>query len=290
MTWEEIIIQIRKDPEYAGLVDNAYFHEDLARNVEKFFISEEFLETREIVEKYCGSSRNKRLLDVGAGNGISSVAFAQLGYQVSSIEPDKSDTVGAGAIRKLKEHFKLQDLEVIDGFGESIPFPDASFDIVYVRQAMHHAAELNKFVKEAARVLKKGGLFLTVRDHVVYDEQDKKLFFETHPLHKFYGGENAFSESEYRAAIYGAGMEVKQMLRHFDSVINYYPVSKVEFYNRMTEHEKNLNRSFQKKAGPFKNSSFLFGLYTRWAEMRAGKLYDERKVPGRMYSFVSIKK
>ena len=73
---------------------------------------------------------------------------------------------------------------------------------------MHHAQDLNKFIKESARVLKRGGHLFTIRDHVIFNESDKEWFFQNHPLHKFYGGENAYTAEEYRNAFQQAGLVI----------------------------------------------------------------------------------
>src|SRR5258708_18100860 len=94
---------------------------------------------------------------------------------------------------------------------------------------MHHAYYLNSFKKNLTRLIKPGGFLFTVRDHVIYNEQDKRWFLESHPLQKYYGGENAFTEMEYRLAMYQAGLEVVKVLKYYDSVINYFPITTREF-------------------------------------------------------------
>jgi len=289
MTWEEIIIQIRKQPEYKNLVEQAYYEEDLPLNVERFRSTEEFLETVSLLEKNCGSSKDKKILDIGSGNGISSVAFALLGYHVTAVEPDKSDTVGSRAIEKLREHYKLNNLSVHESFGENLPFENEMFDIVYIRQAMHHAADLDKFIAEASRVLKRGGFLLTVRDHVIYDEKDKQWFLESHPLHKFYGGENAFTEKQYSGAMEMAGLQVKEMFRYYESVINYFPMGKVDYHNKMNESKLQREQGLRKKMGMFSSNALMRKIYKGYIEWRYGKLFDERNVPGRMYTFLAQK-
>jgi ubiquinone/menaquinone biosynthesis C-methylase UbiE len=290
MTWEETIQYIRTKPEYKYLVEKAYFEENLPLNVERFIKSEEFLETLAILKKYQPVATS--ILDIGAGNGISSIALALSGYEVSVVEPDKSETIGAGAIRKLKEHYQLSNVEIFEAFAEEIQFPDEHFDIVYARQCMHHAYHLEKFVAEASRVLKKGGLFITVRDHVVFDEADKQWFLESHPLHKYYGGENAFSPTEYKSAMQKAGLEVVQEIKHFDSVINYFPSTKDEIENYQSIQIKLREAHLVRKIGFLGKISFLKKLYHLYLDKKVGKILplDEKNVAGRMYSYLCIKK
>lgn len=290
MTWEEIIISIRKQPEFSELVVNAYFDENLVLNVERFRSSQEYAETKKIIAQHYPSSARLNILDIGSGNGISAVSFSLDGNEVSVVEPDTSDTVGSGAVRKLRDHFKLQNFNVYDTYGEKLPFESNEFDVIYIRQAMHHANNLNQFVKEAARVLKNGGLFLTIRDHVVFDEKDKKWFLEMHPLHKYYGGENAFSFEEYSTAFKLAGLEIKRMLRFYDSVINYFPIEENDL-DRMRRNRKELIESaLRKKFPPFlSQNTIITTLYSRYVESKLGPAINEKLIPGRMYSFVALK-
>ena len=227
MTWEETIKFIRTQPEFNYLVDKAYFEEDLSLNVERFKQSEEFIETLKILKQYQPNAKN--ILDIGSGNGISAVSLALEGYDVITIEPDGSDTVGAGAIRKLKEYYNLANLKVYEVFAEKLNLSNESFDIVYTRQCMHHAYDLNKFVAEASGVIKKNGLFISIRDHVIFNEKDKQWFLENHPLQKFYGGENAFQPLQYRNAMQKAGLRVEKEIKYFENVINYFPNSNTLF-------------------------------------------------------------
>jgi len=149
---------------------------------------------------------------------------------------------------------------------------------------------LNNFIKEAARLLKPGGLLLTTRDHVIFNEKDKIWFLNSHPLHKFYGGENAFTEKEYRNAILSANLEIKKSFKHFESVINYYPMSRSAFNNRTEERRRLVNESLKNKL-PALLSTNVFNqkLYSIFVNFRIGKVFDEKKVPGRMITFFAIK-
>src|SRR6516165_567809 len=98
MTWEETIQFIRTQPEYKKLVEQAYFEADLPFNVERFKSSEEYQSTKKLIEEYIPLKSSTKLLDIGSGNGISSIAFALDEVQVVAVEPDPSLTIGAGAI------------------------------------------------------------------------------------------------------------------------------------------------------------------------------------------------
>ena len=285
MTWEQTIEYIRTKPEYNDLVEKAYFDEDIKLNVERFRNSEEYKETLLLLKEFSPSA--KTILDVGSGNGISAISFALDGYKVTATEPDKSDTVGAGAIRKLKKEFELTDLDVYEEFAEDINFSNTTFDVIYVRQAMHHAYNLNQFVGNIAKLLKPGGILLTARDHVIYDQKDKDWFFESHPLHKFYGGENAFTAAEYKSAITGAGLTIIKELKYYDSVINYYPAS-IETLKNFKKGQCDLLRAMlKKKIGFLANIPLVFKWYQQ--KNKNFLLLDEKNTAGRMYSYLSKK-
>lgn len=288
MTWEETIKYIRTQPEFKDLVDKAYFEEDLILNVGRFIKSGEFMETLKLLNHYQPNA--KTILDIGSGNGISAVALALKGYNVMTIEPNASETVGAGAIKKLKAHYNLLNLEVFEAFAEELQLPNDNFDIVYTRQCMHHAYDLNKFVAEASRVLKKEGLFISVRDHVVFNEGDKAWFLENHPLQKFYGEENAFTPIEYKTAMLNAGLKIEREIKYFDNIINYFPSSVEQISNMFQFAKGKAILRLNSKIGGFSKISFLQELYFKKIRLNKESVYDENKVPGRMYSYLCIKK
>ncbi len=290
LTWHETIEHIRSKPEYANLVDQAYFHEDLERNVLRFGNSREYEETKKLLGKYAGNKSPLRILDIGCGNGISAINFARDGHKVVALEPDSSDTVGAGAIHKMKTFFKLNNLDVVECFAEDMDFESDSFDVVYFRQSMHHANDLNDFVFQASKALKKNGLLLSIRDHVIFDEKDKDLFLFHHPLHKFYGGENAYTSSEYKAAFKNAGLIVEKEFKYYDSVINCFPLSIEDIEQLPSKIKLERKLGFKIKLGALANIPGLFNLYNFYLNKKLGGYLSERNVPGRMYSYVAIKK
>jgi SAM-dependent methyltransferase len=218
-TWEEAVNWLISQPDQQALVQACYYDRPVLDAAKRFFCSEEWRAIRSLLPTPSG-----RALDVGAGAGISSYALASDGWAVTALEPDGSNLVGAGAIVQLAEEAALPIL-VVQEFGERMPFPDGAFDIIHARQVLHHARDLIQFCQELFRTLKPGGMLVTTRDHVISNAKQLPEFLARHPLHRYYGGENAFRLSEYRAALNGAGFTIEKILGPFDSVINYAPWS-----------------------------------------------------------------
>jgi len=288
MNWEETINFIRTKPEYELLVEKAYFDPDLMLNVNRFKADAEFSETLKLLEQYAPNA--KTILDIGCGNGISTIALALKGYELTAVEPDPSNTIGAGAIRELVKLNNLQNVSVYEDFAENIKFDSNSFDVVYIRQAMHHAYDLQKFIGECGRVLKKGGILLTIRDHVVFNDEDKKWFLASHPLHKYYGGENAFSPAEYKNAMQNAGLNVLKELRYYDTPINYTPDTEEMISAKIAAHTAHRFQNLAKKIGFFAKIGYIKYLYTQYLNYKKIDVLNEILVPGRMYSYVCIKR
>lgn len=288
MNWHETIEFIRTKPDYEWLVKNAYFDENLVTNVDNFIQSEEFEETLKIIRNLCPDKKPK-ILDVGSGNGISAIAFALNGMNVVAIEPDPSTTIGVGAIRYLIDHYHLKNIEVFQNTAEEVIFDNAIFDIVYVRQALHHAQDLNKFVHQTTKYLKNGGYYFSVRDHVIYNEKDKLLFLEAHPLHKYYGGENAFTLEEYSTAMTKANLKIITILHHFDSVINYAPLTKIEKELLQEKRTAEIKTGLKNKIGRMANLPFISYFADVYFSYKYGNVYDETKISGRLCSIISRK-
>ena len=284
ISWEETIRLARSRPEFAQVLHDSYLGSDIFAEAERFAHSIEFAETLKLIREFAPGA--KSVLDIGAGTGISSYALSRAGYEVTSTDPDPSGITGCGAIRGLQEEFRLEKFQVVQANGEELPFPDEKFDVVYIRQAMHHATDLNQFIKEAARVLKPGGFLFTIRDHVIFDEIDKQRFLSSHPFQKYYGGENAFTEIEYLTAFNSAGLTVKRELKYFDSPINYFPMSAEDLKKLPEKFNLDLEKRSVEKFGAFGKVGFVKLLYRQLVASRFGGPFDERRIEGRMYSFV----
>jgi SAM-dependent methyltransferase len=227
-TWEEAVAWLREQPEQADLVRACFYDDPLLDSAKRYFGSSEWQETRKLLPHECGIA-----LDLGAGRGISTYALARDGWQVSALEPDSSDLVGAGAIRTLAKEAGLE-IRVDQDWGESLPYPDATFDLVHGRQVLHHACDLKQICHEVARVLKPGGKFIATREHVISKKSDLTEFLASHPLHRIYGGEHAYLLKEYLEAIRGSGIVLTGVLNPFQSDINLYPETRISLKRKLS--------------------------------------------------------
>lgn len=273
LTTEDAVLALRADPEYRDLVRDAYLGRDVLDSANRFAASAEFDEVRRLL----GSRvEDATVLDVGAGTGIASIAFLRSGARRAiALEPDPSEEIGRGAIARLDA---ARSVEVVDAYGEAIPIPDGSVDIVYARQLLHHAEDIDQLVRECARVLRAGGVMLACREHVVANDVELEEFLASHPVHKLAGGENAFTESRYVEAFRVAGLELLQVLGPWDSVINAFPVV------RTKEELTNMPRQALERR---------FGRLGRFVASFPGVLRVVRarlaSEPGRLYSFYALK-
>lgn len=274
MTWEEAVQKLRNQPENKQVILDNYFDEDVEVANERFIKSEEFIEVLAHIPKQA-----KSVLDIGAGRGMAAYGFAKMGLKVTALEPDTSNDVGAGAIRNITDKHNLS-IEVVETFGESLPFADHSFDVVYVRQVLHHANDLAMFCKEVYRVLKPNGIFIATREHVLTKEDDLQHFLANHPLHHLYGGEHAFTLDFYIKCITDSGMTITNIIHPYASVINFAPLSKFQM-------RQNFAKGLAKITGSIiANFLIKFDLiYKKMADIKASR----DNTPGRVYSFISRK-
>ena len=273
-SWEDAVSWLCAQPDRQDLVRASYYDDPLLASATRYWQSEEWAGVRLLLPVAGGQA-----LDVGAGRGIASFALAKDGFQVTALEPDGSALVGAQAIRSLAAASGLS-IEVTQEFSERLPFKDQQFDVVFARAVLHHTRDLAEACREFLRVLKPGGVLIAVREHVISRAEDLPTFLDIHPLHKLYGGENAFQLHQYCKAISDAGFELEQVLAPLNSPINFAP------YTLESLQAEVAQRIGRKLPGLTPLLRATFRLPGAWRLVRALlQLVDNR--PGRLYSFVA---
>jgi len=106
------------------------------------------IDKAENVVRLCGDLPHDGILDIGAGEGSILSRLAELGFGESHTAIDVSQT-GIDAIRS-RELPSLVECRCFDG--ESIPYPDAQFDLAILSHVVEHVEHPRKLLYEAARV------------------------------------------------------------------------------------------------------------------------------------------
>jgi 2-polyprenyl-6-hydroxyphenyl methylase / 3-demethylubiquinone-9 3-methyltransferase len=96
------------------------------------------------------------VLDVGCGGGLLAEEFAALGARVTGVDPSV-DSLAAARTHARAGGFAIHYQH---GVGEQLPLRDASFDAVYCCDVLEHVDDVGRTVREIARVLRPGGVFL----------------------------------------------------------------------------------------------------------------------------------
>lgn len=116
--------------------------------------------------------REAEILDVGCGSGWAARLLAAQADAGNVIGIDVSDEM----IRVAREQSAaLPNLKFQVASAERLPFPDNTFSHAFSMESLYYYADIGRAVSEIARVLKPGGLFVTVVD----------LYKENPPSHQW---------------------------------------------------------------------------------------------------------
>jgi ubiquinone/menaquinone biosynthesis C-methylase UbiE len=92
------------------------------------------------------------VLDVACGPGLVVRAFAEVAARVTGVD------LTPAMVERAREHTQgLQNVELVCGDVEQLPFADATFSIVVSRLAFHHFPHPGRVLAEMKRVCKPGG-------------------------------------------------------------------------------------------------------------------------------------
>jgi ubiquinone/menaquinone biosynthesis C-methylase UbiE/biotin operon repressor len=100
-----------------------------------------------------------RYADLGIGDGMLTLMLAEVADLVTAVDlsPEMLSQLQARAKPK-----GITNIETVEGDIENLPLPDASHDVVVMSQALHHAVEPLRALKEARRILVPGGALLVL--------------------------------------------------------------------------------------------------------------------------------
>ncbi len=105
-----------------------------------------------------------KILEPGCGRGEHLRIFQDLGLDVYGVDVSPEAP-------KLANDLNVSVCDLESG---KLPFPDNFFDVVYSKSFLEHLTDPSKFLKEALRVLKPGGLILSLVPD--WESQYKKFY------------------------------------------------------------------------------------------------------------------
>jgi ubiquinone/menaquinone biosynthesis C-methylase UbiE len=150
-------------------------------------------------------------LDVATGGGHTALKFAP--YVHSVLATDLTPNMLSAA----ENHIRAQGLENVEfkiADAENLPLENDTFDLVTCRIAPHHFPDPFKFVQEATRVLKPGGLLL-VQDQVVPD--DKRAAHYVNAFEKLRDPSHNHALAEYEWT--GMYLDAELTIEHTEKII-----------------------------------------------------------------------
>lgn len=147
------------------------------------------------------------VLDVATGGGHTALKFAPHVARVvaSDLTPQMLKAAEAHIAGK-----GVTNVEFREARAEDLPFDSNTFDLVTCRIAPHHFDDVAKFVKEAARVVRPGGLVL-VQDQQMPEDPVVAGYVEAFEKLRDPSHNHALTETEWRAAFAAAGLTLEHV-------------------------------------------------------------------------------
>ena len=131
----------------------------------------------------CLALKGKVTLDVGCGNGLYTIKFAELAQDIIGVDINEESLKEA---RRNKLELNGSG-EFIRASAENLPFYNSCFDVVIAIETLEHVKNQERALQEASRVLRKDGYLVTYVPNRLYPLETHGLTIGNKMIHGFHG-------------------------------------------------------------------------------------------------------
>jgi ubiquinone/menaquinone biosynthesis C-methylase UbiE len=215
------------------------------------------------------------MLEVCCGTGAVSGFLKRAGIITYGLD------IAPGMLAKAAKHIRHLSM----GDAHALPFAEGSFDVVVMRQAMQFLAP-GKFLKEAKRVLKPGGVLL-LSHHVPRSKAEHahllRIYRLLQPSGVFRNPSKLYLAGELRAHLKRSGLRLKRELSHFSTesvaaLLGCYPNLSAGQKDEILNEYLKIRSSCKKNRGIVLNNGKLRAVW-KWAVFTAQKPNNQRPQP-----------
>jgi ubiquinone/menaquinone biosynthesis C-methylase UbiE/biotin operon repressor len=167
--WEDVLAENRASPEFkADLAGLEALRERRKQDSRAYFdrvaaaFGEQMLPGRTwegLARSLLQLAPRGRYADLGIGDGLLTLMLAEVARHVTAVD---ISTEMLNQLRARAAAKGIDNIETVEGEIEDLPLPDASFDVVVLSQALHHARSPERALHEARRILVPGGRLLAI--------------------------------------------------------------------------------------------------------------------------------
>jgi SAM-dependent methyltransferase len=141
-------------------------------------------------------------IDLGAGAGHATLAIAPHVARVTAVDPTPEMLTVAA---RLASQRGVTNVAYVQARADSLPFPDATFDLAVSRFSIHHWPDPPAALREVARVLRPGGRAVLI-DLVAPEDGHLDAFLNAVEVLRDPTHARSLRPSDWRAALSGAGL------------------------------------------------------------------------------------
>jgi len=190
----------------------AYHWEQISKHFLKrnAFVLARYKNVIHLLKNELVSLKDKKILDVGCGDGVLSYLLAQEGAIVSGI--DYSDI----AIEFAKEKTERLDINFVQGSAYELPYKDSTFDAVVSSDVIEHLEDVSLYLSEIDRVVGSEGVVIIStpikcteypldKEHVVewFEDEFKIVIEEKFQNSEYYYSHPIALQEIYEATYFG---------------------------------------------------------------------------------------